>query len=492
MARLLLGGSKADDDRPDVIDRLIGEFRRAGARGLLQQNEALADRRVHAAMLARPVRRDPAARVNLAMPPKRVVMRRPQRQIAQPRRQGGRVKGAHLRAKGGVLGRVRAQQAEQVQRLVARGRLAEARAMGLDASIDARQRQRALEKQADVEFVREADGAMHLDRPFGHRERGVARPRAGAGDEFKHARPRRVGDARRFEHIGARQFDVAGHVDGAMLQGLKGAQRAAELPARAHVVERAVENLARHADQFRREPELQRNPQTIERRGRPFAHGDDMAAVEPDIREVDPRQPRAVGRRVDRDGDALGAARHIDQREPLRPTRVDDETLGDIAVRHEMLGAIEPPAAALGRGERRPMAGGWARALALQGRNHQRLAIHRARQNVGPQGGVLAKHAERRGERREARQQLAAKFLADDAEIGDGQRRSAIRLGRQQARPGGLRERRPPARRIWRRAAQQAKPEGLRREFRRAVGDQVGVCVFPGHRLSRLLGDCPS
>ena len=66
--RLLLRRAGIDDQRPDEIEAVRIGRGRADAADLLEQDDLLRERRAHAAVLPRPMRRDPAALVELAVP----------------------------------------------------------------------------------------------------------------------------------------------------------------------------------------------------------------------------------------------------------------------------------------------------------------------------------------------------------------------------------------------------------------------------------------
>ena len=81
--RLLLGRAGVDDQRADEAQAVRIRRRRADAAHLLEQDDLLRQRRAHAAGRFRPVRRDPAALVELAVPGLQLRRIDPQRPVAE-------------------------------------------------------------------------------------------------------------------------------------------------------------------------------------------------------------------------------------------------------------------------------------------------------------------------------------------------------------------------------------------------------------------------
>ena len=100
--RLLLRRADLDDQRPDEVEAVRIGRGRADPADLLEQDDLLRQRRAHAAAVLRPMRRDPAALVELAVP--RLELRRIDAggTVAQLHRQVLRDPAAHLRPEGAV------------------------------------------------------------------------------------------------------------------------------------------------------------------------------------------------------------------------------------------------------------------------------------------------------------------------------------------------------------------------------------------------------
>ena len=100
---LLRRGAELDQDRADVMQPLRRQVRRADPRQLLGHDDLLVERRAHAAVLLRPVRRDPALARQRVVPRHQLVGRRAVGAPAQRHRQVGLEPGPHLGAKRGLL-----------------------------------------------------------------------------------------------------------------------------------------------------------------------------------------------------------------------------------------------------------------------------------------------------------------------------------------------------------------------------------------------------
>ena len=99
---------------------------------------------------------------------------------------------------------------------------------------------------------------MHLHGPFADALRQEARAGSCSCDEVQGSGLASIDDARSLHGKRFRQFDIREDIDRAMLQGLEGAERAAELSARAHVGQRALEELGCAANRLGGQRDLQR------------------------------------------------------------------------------------------------------------------------------------------------------------------------------------------------------------------------------------------
>ena len=112
------------------------------------------------------------------------------------------------------------------------------------------QHERTVHVVADIAFVGEADRAMHLYRFARDRARTDVRAVDRAGRQ--HRSLRRIASFEPRQCIrddGGGELVLNEHIDGAMLQGLKAPERAAELLARAQIVERRLERLRHESAQ---------------------------------------------------------------------------------------------------------------------------------------------------------------------------------------------------------------------------------------------------
>ncbi|MNV10122.1 hypothetical protein D3C71_1006350 [compost metagenome] len=204
----------------------------------------------------------------------------------------------------------------------------------------------ALHEQADVKLVGHADAAVHLHRLL-HREfgdtaglgLGDARSLLGVGTA-------RVDGLKRGQGRGLGQLQLGEQVGGAVLQGLKLADQLAELLAGAQVFKRHLEGLVARPDQRRCGAGPAQHERGVQR-PLPLARGADHGVgVHHHI-----GQGHAGGVvSVDHDGalDRDAGGLRVDQEEGQTFIRLrrDDQGVGDVAIQHEALGAVQLEAVA--------------------------------------------------------------------------------------------------------------------------------------------------
>ena len=183
----------------------------------------------------------------------------------------------------------------------------------------------------------------------------------------------------RFEHAGLRQLDFAEHVGCAVLQGLEGADRHAELLALLEVLHRALEaflgaaeHLGAHADAG----DVQGRIEDV--RAASFGAQQGVCA-DGDVLEVDVGRVAAVHHRRARHGDAGGGSVHQQQGDAVAlacgaaAAGGDDQLVRNVAVEHELLGAGEAvPVAVAFRAQGDPV--GIVAMGFLQGQGQQQFA----------------------------------------------------------------------------------------------------------------------
>ena len=460
-----------------MADGLAGEFRRGLVGGLLKQDEALLDAGVHAAVLLGPGGRDPAAFGEGLVPPHGVRHFRAGGQIAQMCGQGLVEEGAHFATEGGVLLGFRAEEIEEIGRALFEKGLGHASAMGLRGAIDAGEDHDAFQEETDVAFIGEAHGAVHLHGPFAYAQSHLARPRPRCGDQFQHARTTAIREPCSLAHQRARHLDIRIGVDGAVLQGLKGAERAAELAARAQIVERAVKDRSRSAHALRCKADLHGEAQTIQQRLGLRAPRHDLGRRDGHIVEHEIGAGVAIDQRGRDDFHLRGVAGQINQREITPQFHIDDEALGMGAIGNGVFGAGEDKAAPHFV-QLAAMARRGAQTGALQGGEHGGVASEHGLTI----GDARMEQTRARQQRRADGQQLAAELFENHGQFETGEPHAADVLAGAQARPSALREGLQPGLAL-------GAVEGLaaqKTQARRLLGEARGVVAQQGVVVTHL------
>ncbi|MCY1194126.1 hypothetical protein D9M72_54180 [compost metagenome] len=255
VARLLFRRAVLDQHRAEVDDPLVGQSGGAPALHLFEEDQQLGRRQRHAAVLARPGRRQPAFAGQGLVPVADFAQPQPARHVAQVLRVMGAQEAAHHQAEAfvahGVVVVARGGLAVGQGGLAAR--VAQGQVAGLQvarAAQPGRRMQGPLQIQAHVVLVGVADGPVQLhgfaaqaDDALGDPglgQRGHARQGGGIVAHLAIA----VGQQRAADH----HADVGVHH--AVLQGLVRADRAAELHAGLEVVQREAEHAPRDAEKL--------------------------------------------------------------------------------------------------------------------------------------------------------------------------------------------------------------------------------------------------
>ena len=267
-----------------------------------------------------------------------------------------------------------------------------------------------------------------------------------------------------------------------MLQGLKGAERAAELAARAQIVERAVKDLRRRAHALRRKADLHGEAQTIQQRLSLSAARHDLGRRNIHIVEHEIRAGVAIDQCGGGHVHLRGVTGQINQREIASQLHIDDEALGVGAIGNGVFGASQAKAA-LNLFQLAAMARRGAQAGALQGGQHGGVAFEHG---VGV-GDARMQQARARQQRRGDGQQLAAELFENHGQLKAGEPHAADVLVGAQTRPGALREGLQPGLALGAvegLAAQQTQARRLLGEARGVVAQQ-GVVVTHVRSLPR-------
>ena len=211
-----------------------------------------------------------------------------------------------------------------------------------------------LEVVADLGFLGHADAAVKLDRlladefqrladlHLGGRDRGGAL--LGAVEIGRHGREHR--------HA-AGLFAGDEHVGGAVLQGLEGADRDAELLSRLQIFDGGLQRFIHRADRFRAHRGAGLVDHALDQVETVVGIADRGITADLDAGEGDVGGVQAVLGRIALAGNALGVGRHQEHADAalVAPgaigARGHDQGVGVLAVEHDELFAVDDPASAL-------------------------------------------------------------------------------------------------------------------------------------------------
>src|SRR5262249_814706 len=153
-----------------------------------------------------------------------------------------------------------------------------------------------------------------------------------------------------------RELEGAEHRRGAMLQRLEGADGDAELLPLLQILQRALEGFRRRAEHLRGKPDAGAVEQGLEEVGAAMDRPEYGVFADLGALEADDRGVAAVDHEGATARDARRVTRHEKERDAVALARFagaargDDEKIGDMAIEHEALLAIEAEARAAARG----------------------------------------------------------------------------------------------------------------------------------------------